>query len=206
MGASGRGRVTMVDKKGRVVKASFETIENYKGEPVIISGTIDLKGKDKDAAAAGVGERFTATLNEKITVKPVRKKKKKKGEVEPQQLTGFIEIKGKRASADIKKGKAKGKVEMILEAPKGFTSDDIVLSSVVLSKVNDVKVAKPPKPDARKPKQGDANKNGTSDWKLYFDAWDFIKNQREGMNTIVVKGNLKNGESFEATTRVKIDY
>lgn len=203
MGASGRGRVTKVDKKEKVIEATFDTIEDYQGDPVPITGKISLRGEGKDDAAAAVGDHFTATLDEKIIVKRSRKKK---GEGEPEVLTGFIEISGKGAKADIKKGKAKGKVQMVLEAPKGFTADDIVLSSVALAKVNGGKVANPPKPDARKPKQGDANKNGTTDWKLYFDAWDFIKNQRKGMNTIVVKGNLKNGQTFEATTRVQVDY
>jgi len=201
LGATGTATVIKVDKKKKKLVVKFNTIESYRGTPVAISGTIELQG-EKSAASAAVGERYTATVDEKIVVKYYRKKK-----VKPEVIqTAFIEIKGKGAQADIKKGKAKGRVEMVLEAPKGFTADDIQLETVALIKVNGKALASPVKPEERDPKQGDANKNGTTDWTLYFRSWDFIKNQPEGKNTIIVRGNLKNGQPFEAQTRVLIDY
>ena len=205
MGAAGRGTVSQVDQKGGKLSVRFDTIESYNGTPVAISGNIQLEGKGKKSAAmASVGERYTATVNEKIVVKRVRKKKKKNGE--PEILTGFIEVSGKGSKVDLKKGKSKGKIKMVLEGPKGYTADDIDTNTVKLISVNGNDLANPVRPTAQKPKQGDANKNGTSDWSLAFGSWDFIKNQPKGMNTIIVSGLLRNGQEFNATTRVKIDY
>ncbi len=202
IGALGRGTVTSVDKKGRTLTVRMETISANDGSPLAISGNIDLNSDSKDAASAAVGEKFTASLNEKLVVKRQRNKK----EDEPEVLTGFVELSGKGAKADLKKGKAKGKIEIIVEAPKGYTADDIETGSVVLSGVNGRDLAQPVVPNARDPKQGDANKNGTTDWKMYFDSWEFIKNQPEGVHNIAVSGKLRDGKPFEAVTRVQIDY
>lgn len=207
-GAPGRGTVILVDKKGRKVTVRLQTLDNPRGEPVAITGTIDVEGDKRTAANASVGEKFTASLTEDVIPKRPIKKRKKRGKKgsEPQVLTAFIEISGKGAKADLKKGKAKGKVKMILEAPSGYTSDDVELGSVELYEINGYKLSRGIPANAGKPKQGDANKNGTSDWTIYFNTWDFIKNQPEGNNLVHVRGRLKNGKDFDAVTRVKVDY
>jgi hypothetical protein len=202
-GARGMGRVTAVDKKARTLSVTFEEIDGTSGAPVGIGGSIQLTG-EKNQAAAAVGERFTATVDEKITVKPKPKKKTKEAPEPP--LTAFAEIEGKGAKVDIKKGQASGKVKLILEAPKGFSSDDIQIDTVALTQVNSHQLEEGVRPTAQDPKQGDGNKNGTSDWTMYFGAWDFIRNQPKGSNTLYISGNLKNGRPFQATTRVSIAY
>lgn len=200
-GAPGTGKVIEADKKAKKIVVTFDEIEGYNGESMGIGGTINLEA-EKEQASAAVGERFTATTDERVVVKSRRRKK-----VEAEApLMGFIEINGKGSSVDIKKGKAKGRVQMILEAPKGYTADDIQVETVRLIKVNSHELEMPVKPDAKDPKEGDKNKNGTSDWEMYFGSWDFVKNQPRGTNTIYVRGNLKNGQPFEASTRVQIDY
>jgi hypothetical protein len=203
MGARGTAKVTLVDKKARKLTANFVEIEGYNGESLGLSGTIQLQG-EKDQAAAAAGERFTAMMDEKVVIKSKPRSKKK--EAPEEILTGFVEIEGKGAKVDIKKGKASGKIKVILEAPKGFTSDDIQVDTVALSQVNNHVLEEGVRPSARDPKQGDANKNGTTDWEMYFDAWDFIRNQPEGTHTVYIRSNLKNGKSFRATTRVSISY
>jgi hypothetical protein len=202
-GAPGRGTVTKVDKGKKELTVKFESIEAANGQQVRISGEINLTGQ-KGHAVAGVGERFTATLEEQVS----GSRPSKRGEEEEAgMLTGFVEIDGKGARADLQKGKAGGKVRAIIEPPKGYTADDIDTSSIALYQVNDYRLLQPvftnPKP---KPKQADKNKNGTTDWTLYFNAWEFIKHQPKGTNTIHIKGTLKGGTNFEAVTRVMIGY
>lgn len=206
MGAKGRGRVTEVDSKGKTLTVQFETIETVVGGMTTISGEIKATGDKKKAAVVNVGEKFTATLQESLKAKRPPRKRTKKGEEEIMPQTGFVEISGKGVKADLAKGKASGKIKVVLEAPKGQTADDIETSSVVLFKVNNFELPQTVPANARTPKQGDANKNGVTDWTMYFPVWPFIKNQPKGSNMIYVKGRLKNGEEFEAVTRVKVDY
>ena len=200
-GATGRGTVTSVDPKANTLSVRMETMNGLDGSPLPISGNIELSGEGKEDASAPVGEKFTATLDEKLVVR-----RPKKSDSETEALTGFVELSGKGAKADIKKGKAKGRIEIVLEAPKGYTADDIETSSVVLDTVAGRELAKPVMPNAKDPKQGDHNKNGTTDWTMYFDAWEFIKNQPEGVHNIGITARLKDGKPFKATTRVQIDY
>lgn len=203
-GATGTGRVTEVDKKAKKLSANFVEMEGYNGQPLGLSGSIQLQG-EKDQAAAAAGERFTATMDEKVVIRAKPRKKKGNGAAEAP-LTGFVEIEGKGAKVDLKKGKASGKVKMIVEAPKGFTADDIQVDTVALFQVNSHVLEEGVRPAAQDPKQGDANKNGTTDWEMHFGAWDFVRNQPPGTNTVYVRGNLKNGKTFQATTRVSIAY
>lgn len=205
LGAPGQGKVIHVkkDKKAGELTIRLENIEDAKGDLVPISGEIVLKGK-KSQAMAPVGERFTARLEEKVIGKS--RSTKKKASKEPGPLQAFVEISGKKAEADLAKGKAKGKVKVVLEAPKGFTADDIDPDSVVLSEVNTFDLEKPVPANAGKIRMGDANRNGTTDWTLYFHTWDFIKNQPRGTNTIHISGKMENGRPFDAVTRVKIGY
>lgn len=205
-GSLGRGTVLSVDnnKKGGKIEIQLDTIENVRGEDVKISGKIEIKGNNAQAAA-GVGDRFTATLEEKVTIKRVRKKKSK-GDGVPAVQQGFVELSGKGAQVDLKKGKAKGKVKIILEGPKGTTSDDIDPSSVMLFKVGEWELPEPVYANKGKSRQGDRNKNGVSDWTLFFGAWDFVRFQPRGKNNITVRGKFRDGTFFDAVTRVQIDY
>ena len=201
-GAAGSGRVTDVDFKAKKLVVNFEEMDGTSGSDIALDGSINLQG-EKDQASAAVGERFTATMEEKVVVKPKPHKKEKK----PEEVgTAFVDIEGKGAKVDLKKGKASGKVKMVLEPPKGATADDIQLDSIVLAKVNNHELEDGVRPNIKDAKQGDANKNGTGDWVMFFDAWDFVKNQPKGTNTVYIRGNLKNGKEFQANTRVSISY
>lgn len=200
-GAVGRGVVSLVDNKEEKLNIRLESITAYDGKSVPISGNIELSGDKKNTANAPYGSRFTARLGEKIVVRS----RPKKG-AEPKALMAFVELDGRKARADLVKGKSKGQVKMILEAPKGYTAEAITTETVALSEVNGAPLALPIKPMARSPKLGDENKNGTMDVTFWFDAWDFIKNQPEQSNTIVITGKMEDGKLFRAISRVTIDY
>ncbi len=203
-GAMGEGTVTEVDndKKAGKVLVKLNNIESVMGQSVGVAGDVDIKGTNSQAAA-GVGERFTATLVEKVVVQI---KRKKAAPPAPSPQLGFAEISGKGVSANLNKGKVKGEVKLIVEPPKGVTADDIEIDSVALYKVNGKELPEAVPANAGKPKQGDANKNGVDDWTLYFDAWDFIKYQPRGSNQVSIRGKLKNGTEFDAETRVEVNY
>lgn len=201
-GAVGRAKVTLVDEKAKTISVKFESIEAIDGTPLPISGSIQLSGEGKKDATANVGEKFTATLNEKYKVPRSPKDDEEADEV----LIGFMELSGKGVKVNLEKGKAKGRIEIILEAPRGYTADDIDTGSVRLSRVAGRDLANPVIPNDKDPKQGDNNKNGTNDWEMYFDAWEFVKDQPEGIHNITVTGKLKNGTPFQASTRVQIKY
>jgi hypothetical protein len=189
------------NKKGGKLTVQLISIESAGGESADISGNIDLEGKGEQAAY-GVGERFTATVDEKLSVKG----KPKKTALPLFAKNAFAEIRGKGVKADIKKGIAKGKVELVLESSRGMSIDDIDPDSVALYRVNSYLTPQEVRVIPGKPKIADRNKNGNSDMTLQFDAWDFIKFQPRGNNMIYVKGRLKNGSEFDANTRVTIDY
>lgn len=200
-GALGRGIINAVDKKAKTLSIQLESIEAYNNKLVPISGMIELVGEGKTSANASYGDHFSATLGEKIVVRSRPKKT-----TEPEALTAFMELEGKKAEANLAKGKSKGRVKMVIEAPKGSTAEDINIETVALTKVNGTPLAVPVKPMARSPKIGDENKNGIMDVSFWFNAWDFIKNQPKQSNTITVTGQMQNGEIFRATGRVGIDY
>jgi len=203
-GALASGQVTTSEKgkNGGKIVVKIDSIESVSGEKIPISGQVNVDG-DKSQAAYAVGERFTATLDEKASVKG----KFKKEEIPTFEKNAFAEIRGQGVKADIKKGQVKGKVELILETSKEVSIDDVVPESVALYRVNDHLTPKTvPAATGSKAKVGDSNKNGTADMLLTFDAWDFIKFQPRGSNMIYVKGKLKNGQDFDANTKVTIDY
>ncbi len=202
-GAVATGRISDIEKEKKQgkIKVELQSIQASNGEKVAISGNVEIEGKGEQAAY-GVGERFTATIDEKLSVKG----KPKKEELPTFSKNAFAEIRGKGVKADIKKGSVKGKVELVLESSKGMSIDDVVPESLALYRVNDHLTPQEVKVIPNKPKIGDKNKNGNSDLSLEFDAWDFIKFQPRGNNMIYVKGKLKDGSEFDANTRVTIDY
>ncbi len=212
-GAEGEATVSLVntDKKNPKIVLTLDSIRTVNDTDASLAGEIVIEGQGSQAYAA-VGERYTATLGEKLTVKPRRlqsssKTKKAKGApVEPTVETAFAEINGKGVKADLEKGKAKGMVQLILEAPKGYTSDDIDTATVRLAKVNNWDIPDGVLADAKKPRQSDGNKNSVTDWTMYFNVWEFLKYQPRGTNNITIGGNLNNGKPFEAVTRVQVDY
>jgi len=158
-------------------------------------------------AAVAFGDKFTATLDEKVVMRPrPAPPRPKKGEEAPEIKKAGAEIRGKGVKADIRKGEAKGTVELLIEAPKGMVADDIDTNSIVVSKVNSFVLPNPVRASAAKTKIGDRNKNGVMDLNFMFDPWDFIKYQPRGNNVLTFSGRMKNGTPFEATTGVTIDY
>lgn len=204
MGALGKGKVTSVDntkKSGKLV-VQVQSINAVNDEAVNISGDVTVEGKGGQAAI-GVGERFTATVDEKTVI---RKKPKKKETPPPNFKQGFAEIRGKDVKADIKKGQAKGKIQVLIEPPKGVAVDDLDPSTLALVKVNGRDLPEAVQPLSGKITAGDRNKNGTSDLAFEFNAWDFIKFQPRGLNTVVFKGKIKDGTEYEASAKATIDY
>ncbi len=202
-GAVGTGTVTNVvkEKKKGNLAIRFDTITSSTGEAVPVSGGTELEGQGGQAVLT-VGDRFTATLPQKVTLKGKPKK-----ETEPVfDKMGWVEISGKGVDADIVKGFVKGNVGIILEPPKGMSIEDIDLSSVVLYRVNSFVIPQPVFAQLGKQKSGDQNKNGVSDAALTIRGWDFIKYQPRGKNVVYFMGKTKAGESFEASTPVTIDY
>lgn len=202
-GALASGKVVAAEKgkKDGKITVKLDSIQSASGEKLQISGDIDVDGKGEQAAY-GVGERFTATIDDKVTVKG----KPKKEELPLFSKNAFAEVRGKGVKADIKKGTAKGKVELMLESSKGMSIDDVVPESVALYRVNSHLIPLEVKVIPGKFKVADRNKNGNSDMALEFDAWDFVKFQPRGNNMIYVKGKLRDGSEFDANTRVTIDY
>ncbi len=208
-GAVGRGTVKNVQddkKKGKLVVA-LDSIQAVNGDSIPVGGDVTVEGQGTQAAVA-FGDKFTATLDEKIVLRPKppapRPKKGETGPPEPKK--GSLEVRGKGVKVDIRKGEAKGSVELWIEAPKGMTADDIELNSVTLTKVNSFELPSPVRTSADKAKAGDRNKNGVSDVNLSMNAWDFVKYQPRGNNVVTVSGRMKNGTPFEASGGVTIDY
>jgi hypothetical protein len=202
-GAVGKGtvkEVTADKKKGNLV-VSLDSIVAVNGESVSLGGDVSVEGQGGQAAVA-VGDRFTATLDEKVVV---RGRSKKPEEIFVDKKAS-AEIIGKGVKADIKKGSVKGKVEVLIEAPRGMSLDDVNNTSVVLYRVNNFTIPNPVPLSGAKVKTGDRNKNGIPDIALAIGAWDFIKYQPRGNNTVTFRGRLKNGEPFEATSGVSVDY
>jgi hypothetical protein len=185
------------------VVVALDSIQAVNGDSVPVGGQVSVEGKDGQAAVA-FGDKFTASIDEKIVVRP-RPASRKKSEV-PDVKRGSAEIRGSGVKADIRKGVARGTVEVLLEAPKGMTMDDLDTSSVSLYKVNNFELPQPVVAAASKMKVGDRNKNGVPDVNLLFDAWEFIKYQPRGNNVVYFKGRMKNGTAFEASAGASIDY
>lgn len=202
-GAVGKGTVKEVksDKKKGTLIVSLDSIEAVSGESVSLGGDVSVEGQGGQAAVA-VGDRYTATLDEKVVV---RGKPKKPEEIFVDKKA-TAEILGKGVKVDIKKGTAKGSVDVLLEAPRGMTLDDVNTGSVVLYRVNNFVIPNSVPLSGAKAKTGDRNKNGIPDIGLSIGAWDFIKYQPRGNNTLTFRGRLKNGEPFEATSGASIDY
>ncbi len=202
-GAVGKGTVkeAKADKKKGALLVTLDSIEAVSGESVSLGGDVSVEGQGGQAAVA-VGDRFTATLDEKVVV---RGKPKKPEEIFVDKKAS-AEIVGKGVKVDIKKGTAKGSVDVLLEAPRGMTLDDVNTGSVVLYRVNNFIIPNPVPLSGAKAKTGDRNKNGIPDIALSIGAWDFIKTQPRGNNTLTFRGRLKNGEPFEATSGASIDY
>jgi len=207
-GAVGRGTVKNVQedkKKGKLVVA-LDSIQAVNGESIPVGGDVTVEGQGGQAAVA-FGDKFTATLDEKVVLRPKPPAPRpKKGEVPTEPKKGALEVQGKGVKVDIRKGVAKGSVELLLEAPKGMTADDIELNSVALTKVNSFELPSPVRVSADKAKSGDRNKNGVSDVNLSIDAWSFVKYQPRGNNVVTVSGRMKNGTPFEASGGVSVDY
>ncbi len=202
-GALATGKIVTLEKSKQASKLAvkLDSIEAVNGEKVTISGDVEIEG-EKTNASYGVGERFTATINEQINIK---------GKHKPVELPAFTksalaEIRGKGVDADIKKGVAKGKVEVILESSKNLAAEDIVPESVALYRVNNKLLPRAVGVIPGKNRVGDSNKNGNSDLTLQFAPWDFIKFQPRGNNSVYFKGKLKDGSEFDANTKVTIDY
>ena len=206
-GAVGRGTIKQVvaDKKKGKLLVALDSIQAANGESVPIGGDVMVEGQGSQASVA-FGDKFTATLDEKIVVRPKPPSRSKKGESEPEIKKANVEIRGKGVKADIKKGSVKGSVEVVLEAPKGMTVDDVDLQSVAMTKVNSFALPNPVRASASKSKVGDRNKNGVTDVNFSIEAWDFIKYQPRGNNVVTFSGRMKNGTPFEATSGVTIDY
>lgn len=202
-GAVGKGTVKEVkaDKKKGTLVVALDSIEAVNGESVSLGGDVSVEGQGGQAAVA-VGDRFTATLDEKVVVRG----KPKKVEETIVEKKANAEIIGKGVKVDIKKGTAKGSVDVLLEAPRGMTLDDVNPTSVTLYRVNNFTIPSPVPLSGAKVKTGDRNKNGIPDIALSIGAWDFIKYQPRGNNTVTFRGRLKNGEVFEATSGASIDY
>lgn len=206
-GAVGRGTIKQVvadKKKGKLVVA-LDSIQAVNGESVPVGGDVMVEGQGSQASVA-FGDKFTATLDEKVVIRPKPAPRPKKGEVAPEIKKASVEIRGKGVKTDIKKGTAKGNVEVILEAPKGMTVDDVEFNSVALTKVNSFTLPNPVRASAAKTKVGDRNKNGVTDVNFSIEAWDFVKYQPRGNNVVTFSGRMKNGTPFEATSGVTIDY
>jgi hypothetical protein len=202
-GAVGKGTVkeSTADKKKGTLLVTLDSIEAVNGESVSLGGDVSVEGQGGQAAVA-VGDRFTATLDEKVVV---RGKPKKPEEVFVDKKA-TAEIVGKGVKVDIKKGTAKGSVDVLIEAPRVMTLDDVNTGSVVLYRVNNFVIPTSVPLSGAKAKTGDRNKNGIPDIGLSIGAWDFIKYQPRGNNTLTFRGRLKNGEPFEATSGASIDY
>ncbi len=207
-GAVGRGTIKQVvadKKKGKVVVA-LDSIQAVNGDSVPVGGDVMIEGQGSQAAGA-FGDKFTATLDEKVVLRPrAPAPRGKKGELPPEVKKGSVEIHGKGVKTDIKKGVAKGNVEILLEAPKGMTVDDVEIGSVALTKVNSFSLPNPVRVSSDKSKVGDRNKNGVTDVNLGIGAWDFIKYQPRGNNVLTFSGRMKNGTPFEAAGGVTVDY
>lgn len=207
-GAVGRGTIQQVvsdKKKGKVVVA-LDSIQAVNGDSIPVGGDVMVEGQGAQASVA-FGDKFTATLDEKVVIRPKPPAPRpKKGEVPPEIKKGSVEIRGKGVKTDIKKGVAKGNVEVVLEAPKGMTVDDVELASVALTKVNSFSLPNPVRTSSDKSKVGDRNKNGVTDVNLSIGAWDFVKYQPRGNNVLTFSGRMKNGTPFEATGGVTVDY
>ncbi|HCU24715.1 MAG TPA: hypothetical protein DF383_06840 [Deltaproteobacteria bacterium] len=202
-GAVGTGVVKEVKadkKKGKII-IDLNSIQAVNGEEVPIGGDISIEGQGTQAAAA-FGDKFTATLDSKAVLRGRGKK--------PAPMLfdkqASVEIRGQGVKADIAKGYAKGKVEILLEAPKGMDINDVDSSSVMLYKVNSFILPNPVAISDAKSKSGDQNKNGIPDLAFNIGAWDFIKYQPRGNNLVYFKGKMKSGAKFEASTGVSIDY
>jgi hypothetical protein len=203
-GALAQGKITEIQsnkKKGKLV-VKLESIESIGGGSVDIGGDVEIEGKG-GPASLGIGERFTATVDEKAVV---RRKPKKEQPLPSFAKQGFAEIRGKGVKVDIKKGIAKGQVEVLIEPPKGASVDDINKSSLAIYRVNSQLLPQTVAAASTKVTPGDRNKNGVTDLGFMFSAWDFVKYQPRGINTVYFKGKLVNGTDFDASAKASIDY
>ena len=188
-GAVGRGTIKQVladKKKGKLVVA-LDSVQAVNGESVPVGGDVMVEGQGTQASVA-FGDKFTATLDEKISIRPKPAPRVKKGEEPPEIKKGSVEIRGKGVKVDIKKGSAKGGVEVVLEAPKGMTVDDVDVNSIAMTKVNSFVLPNPVRASAAKTKVSDRNKNGVTDINLSIEAWDFIRYQPRGNNVVTFSG------------------
>ncbi|MFO1462813.1 MAG: hypothetical protein U1F66_03485 [bacterium] len=206
-GAVGRGTIKNVqaDKKKGKLTVALDSIQAVNGESVPVGGDVTVEGQGGQAAIA-FGDKFTATLDEKVVIRPKPAPRAKKGEEVPEVKKANVEIRGKGVKVDIRKGSAKGSVEIVLEAPKGMMVDDVDVNSVALTKVNSFSIPSPVRASADKAKVGDRNKNGVTDLNFSIEAWDFVKYQPRGNNVVTISGRMKNGTPFEASSGVTIDY
>ena len=179
------------------------------GRSLVLDGKIKAMPTAKGSQLSLlVGEKFTAKLTPGSMKKggaglePRAKIKKGKLLKEPV----FAEITGNGLEANLAKGKAKGDLLVLIEAPKGqdlkiFKKD----TPISIIKVNEQTLPQEIV-SSNKVKTGDRNGNGVADMRFSFPAWQTLKYLPRGASKITLQGDLANGGVFLTTATIKAHY
>ena len=115
-------------------------------------------------------------------------------------LTATVDLKPERLNK-----KSKGRwCTAYIELPEGYDADDIDVSTVAVTKIDDTELAQPLFAKLRPTNIGDYDQDGIPDLMVKFKRRRLIPLVKVGIRTVTITGLLTNGTEFSGSDRIKV--